>query len=59
METTRVDKHAIHAGWICAPTGGGECPNFRIVQTEFSLNQWMFNYIILNGKVENVDIYLQ
>lgn len=39
METTGVDKHAIHSGWICAPMGGGECPNFRTVQTEFSLNQ--------------------
>lgn len=59
METTGVDKYAIHAGWICAPMGGSKCPNFRIVQTEFSLNQYMFNYIILNGKVENKDIYLQ
>lgn len=59
METTGVDKHAIHAGQICAPMGGGKCPNFRIVQTEFSLNQYMFNYIILNGKVESKGVYLQ
>lgn len=39
VETTGVAKHAIHAGWICAPMGGEKCPNFRTVQTEFSLNQ--------------------
>lgn len=52
-------KCAVHAGWICFPTGGAEHPNFRIAQTEFSLNQWKFNYTVLEGTVENTAMYVQ